>query len=321
MQRMRPAPSAVALLSALALLLQLDLSSVFDPRSEPFVRCAAAEPAARRRDEELQAVFACFQLSYQARDVNACGAMFTADFRFHFGDPEGQAAYPQGWGREDELRYEHHLFEGFVNARGQALPAARGIALAFGPLDIRSDPEHPADPEHYALVDARHVDLAIDFGESGRTIAVGHHAFWLVRSDDAAGEAGRWAIRRWVEEPAEVLLAVATADSDTTAGAVALAGDIHSPRLWTIAPNPSRRGESASLAFEVAREGDVVDAELYDVAGRRVTVLAHGPSGAGLRTLVWDGRDERGALAGSGVYFARVRVGEVVRRARIVRIP
>jgi hypothetical protein len=306
---MRPASPAIPLLSVLALFLQFDLS------------------AAGTRDEEVQAVFACFQLSYQARDVDACGSMFTADFRFHFGDPEGQAAYPQGWGRADELQYEHHLFEGFVNARGQALPAAREISLAFGPLEIRRDPEHPGDREHYALVDARQVVLAIDFGDAGRIVAAGHHAFWLVRSQDGAGEAGRWVIRRWVEEPAEVLLADAagasdsTGGSDSTAGAVAAAGEIHPARLWTIAPNPSRRGESARLAFEVARDGDLVEAGLYDIAGRRVAVLAHGPAIAGPHSMAWDGRDERGALVNSGVYFARVRVGDVVRRSRIVRIP
>jgi len=137
-----------------------------------------------------------------------------------------------------------------------------------------------------------------------------------VKGDDDA-----WRIRRWDEEPAESLL-VAAACADTTG---ALAAENPAPvgvnRLWSVAPNPSRLGEKATLTFALEKDGEAVDAALYDVAGRRVRVLARGPSAAGIRTIVWDGRDTYGTLTPSGVYFLNLRAGERVWRERLVRIP
>jgi len=44
---------------------------------------------------------------------------------------------------------------------------------------------------------------------------------------------------------------------------------------------------------------------VYDVAGRLVRNVARGFYGTTARTVVWDGRDARGALVPSGVYFIK----------------
>ena len=56
-------------------------------------------------------------------------------------------------------------------------------------------------------------------------------------------------------------------------------------------------------------ETGFVRAELYDVTGRRVRVLADATLPAGTRDLVWDGRTDQGARANAGVYFVRVQAG------------
>jgi hypothetical protein len=60
--------------------------------------------------------------------------------------------------------------------------------------------------------------------------------------------------------------------------------------------------------------------DVYDVAGRRVRSLLTGPLPAGTGTVIWDGRNERGAVMPAGVYFLRLRTGEASTTARIVRL-
>jgi flagellar hook assembly protein FlgD len=45
---------------------------------------------------------------------------------------------------------------------------------------------------------------------------------------------------------------------------------------------------------------------VYDVRGARVRTLVAGPRAAGRYVAEWDGRDEAGAPAGSGIYFCRM---------------
>jgi len=261
-----------------------------------------------------QAFLARFADAWQGRDLDAYAAMLTDDFRFHFGDAEGQARHPDGWGKEDELASASHLFLGRVDRPDR--PRARSIELEFIAVSVLADPDFPCDREHHALIDAREVRLAIELVGGGHLGAVGHHAYRIVRG--SVSEA--WRLRRWDEEPAESLLAAA-ACADTSGTVAGAASILQGNRPWSVAPNPSRVGENATLTFAVERDGEAVDAALYDVAGRRVRVLAHGPAAAGTRTLAWDGRDTHGTLTPAGVYFLNLRAGERTWRERVVRIP
>ena len=48
---------------------------------------------------------------------------------------------------------------------------------------------------------------------------------------------------------------------------------------------------------------------VYDVRGALVRELASGDIGAGLHEVLWNGRDNRGASVGSGIYLYRLEVG------------
>jgi len=89
-------------------------------------------------------------------------------------------------------------------------------------------------------------------------------------------------------------------------------------RLLSAAPNPFRPGEGAvALALQLAAPARVRLA-VYDVAGRRLRTLLAAPLGAGEHVARWDGRDERGRPAATGVYLCRLEAGAASRALRIV---
>ena len=91
---------------------------------------------------------------------------------------------------------------------------------------------------------------------------------------------------------------------------------VASLRLDAPTPDPSSGHVSAVLHLPAAAH---VTATLYDAAGRRVRTLADGVR-SGTFTLAWDGRDDAGRDAGSGVFFLRVRDGAQDLTRRLVRM-
>jgi len=69
-------------------------------------------------------------------------------------------------------------------------------------------------------------------------------------------------------------------------------------------PNPFNGG--TSISFDAAHP-DNVELYVYDLLGRRVRTIYRGPAVLGRNAFHWDGLDERGATASSGVYFYQLR--------------
>ena len=76
-------------------------------------------------------------------------------------------------------------------------------------------------------------------------------------------------------------------------------------------------GSQARLQLTLPGQQDVA-LEIFDARGARVRRLHAGPMAAGVRTLVWDGRDSSGRAAASGVYFVKMAAGADVRTGRVV---
>jgi hypothetical protein len=74
--------------------------------------------------------------------------------------------------------------------------------------------------------------------------------------------------------------------------------------VWGSGPNPFNG--AVEVSWEI-RARQRVDVKVYDVSGQEVRSLAGGPLPPGRHRLLWDGRDGRGFLLPSGVYFVRVR--------------
>jgi hypothetical protein len=78
-------------------------------------------------------------------------------------------------------------------------------------------------------------------------------------------------------------------------------------------PNPFNPSTSISYVVK-PMDGFSVPVELtiYDVRGRLVRTLMNGKQSAGLYTIKWDGKNDRGMTLDSGVYIFRIRSGEDV---------
>jgi hypothetical protein len=85
-------------------------------------------------------------------------------------------------------------------------------------------------------------------------------------------------------------------------------------RIW---PNPASAGP-VFFRLNLSRPGRV-NAEIFDVQGRRVSQFARGWTKAGTVDLFWDGRNQSGDRVGSGIYFARFEVdGSLVGMGKVM---
>jgi len=82
-------------------------------------------------------------------------------------------------------------------------------------------------------------------------------------------------------------------------------------------PNPARG--RIELGFDLPTAGRI-RIGVYDLAGRRVTLLAEGSRTAGHHALNWDGRDASGRLAPAGIYVVRLEANGSEVTTRITRL-
>ena len=88
--------------------------------------------------------------------------------------------------------------------------------------------------------------------------------------------------------------------------------------LYANRPNPFSR--VTSIAFALPRP-EHVRLEVFDLLGRRVRVVASSEYPAGEHSITWDGRQEDGALAKTGVYLCRMTAGTFGARRTMVLLP
>lgn len=84
-------------------------------------------------------------------------------------------------------------------------------------------------------------------------------------------------------------------------------------------PSPNPFGAATHLAYELSAESHV-RAGVFDLHGRRVCTLMDEGAPAGAHSLVWNGRDARGALLPSGLYWIQASVGRGVATRRVALI-
>ncbi len=83
-------------------------------------------------------------------------------------------------------------------------------------------------------------------------------------------------------------------------------------------PSPNPFGGSTRIAFEVASDVGTARLAVYDLRGRLVRTLVAGGIDRGRHTASWDGRDDGGRSAPSGVYFVRLEVGGEARGRKLL---
>lgn len=83
-------------------------------------------------------------------------------------------------------------------------------------------------------------------------------------------------------------------------------------------PNPFASSTTLQYGLPASRR---VRIRIYDLGGRLIRILDEGARDAGLREIVWDGRDRGGRAAAPGVYVVRIETkeGSVARKIQLVR--
>lgn len=275
------------------------------------VPCAvlAVSPAASRTAPVTpRAAIRCFAEAYESRSVEQLGALFSADYRFHFssGDRAG-AGYLRGADRDFELRAANGIFKG-VHTKDVDRPGVQRIGVSVGGMEEGADPEHPDSLSHYRVVVVHRLAFKIQVTDDEINEALAaDHVFHLVRGDVAQrvegqpGGADRWYIRRWMENIREVEEQLAGTDGrceETGAPAAAdgaLAGVLAVRALDTpLCPT-----------LEVACDLPVMapaTLEVYDLQGRRLAKQVLNPSAPGT-VRVQAGAGQRFA---PGAYWLRL---------------
>ena len=78
-------------------------------------------------------------------------------------------------------------------------------------------------------------------------------------------------------------------------------------RLVNSAPNPF--GNSTRVVYYSPRDGSTSTIRVFDTAGRLVRTLINEPVFTGFHSVVWDGKDQHGRTAATGIYFIRLENG------------
>ncbi len=98
---------------------------------------------------------------------------------------------------------------------------------------------------------------------------------------------------------------VVTGDLSRTAAAVGEADAITRAPAGRLAVQPNPFNPETTIDFSLPHAG-LTSLAVYDPAGHRLRTLVEGLRQPGVHRVRWDGRDERGHLAASGIYLLRL---------------
>lgn len=85
--------------------------------------------------------------------------------------------------------------------------------------------------------------------------------------------------------------------------------------LGLASPNPFN--PKTAIAYDLPH-ASAVRLSIFDVEGRQVRTLVSTQQAAGRYGVVWDGKDDRGAAASSGVYFYRLDAGDFTATQKMI---
>jgi hypothetical protein len=108
-------------------------------------------------------------------------------------------------------------------------------------------------------------------------------------------------------------------DSSDFEGFVGVRGDSPvGPYEFSLGPNyPNPFNASTRIAYTLPKTLPV-KLVIYDLNGRLVRELVNGTQIAGEHTAIWNGRDNFGHSAASGIYFYRIKAGDMLRSQKMV---
>jgi hypothetical protein len=93
------------------------------------------------------------------------------------------------------------------------------------------------------------------------------------------------------------------------------------PQRLLLAQNvPNPFNPTTEIRFVVPAPGRDVTLQVFDLSGRIVRTLLRGEKVSGPRAVTWNGDDDSGNAAGSGVYFYRLQAGKETLARKLVLV-
>ncbi|MFZ0389491.1 MAG: FlgD immunoglobulin-like domain containing protein [Calditrichia bacterium] len=86
-------------------------------------------------------------------------------------------------------------------------------------------------------------------------------------------------------------------------------------RLHQNYPNPFN--PTTTIAFDLPQDAEV-NLQIFDLTGRCIRTLVNGRYSAGRQQAVWDGRNDFGGQAASGIYLCRFRAGSYQQTGKMI---
>jgi len=92
------------------------------------------------------------------------------------------------------------------------------------------------------------------------------------------------------------------------------------PRTYELNQNsPNPFTGATAMRYQLPRPG-TVRLEGFDVTGRKVRTLVDAVQAAGYYAIAWDGNDDSGNRAPSGIYFWKLAAGETLKTIKVMLI-
>jgi len=95
-------------------------------------------------------------------------------------------------------------------------------------------------------------------------------------------------------------------------------GKAEVPQAYALHQNYPNPFNPATIIEYDLPQASLVHLEIYNVLGQKVATLVEQPQAAGRYRVLWDGRDETGARAVSGIYVYRLRAGDFVQARKMI---
>jgi hypothetical protein len=112
------------------------------------------------------------------------------------------------------------------------------------------------------------------------------------------------------------LVDVSTNGSETEHGPLRI--ETAAPQSFQLKQNyPNPFNPETRIPFSLERAGHI-QLEVFDVNGKRVRTLSNRPYQAGTHSVVWDGRNDAGALLSNGLYFVTLQSGSQQQTIRVL---
>lgn len=108
--------------------------------------------------------------------------------------------------------------------------------------------------------------------------------------------------------------------STTSGGITAVDTRLHEgnpTRFWLNQNHPNPFNPSTRIRYALAK-ASLVSLKIYNILGQEVATLVDADQPAGIRSVIWNGKNALGFPVGSGVYFYRIEAGDFAKSRKML---